>query len=199
MDRDLRTDGIINRVRSGGAGRLLGVWALGCAANRATTITLTPPQGGTISGDGMEIRLEKNNKGEKSILVADLVYCLCAYAEDSAKAELLERLIGEETFAPAFKLVIKEAGDEANKLRGLMIEHADVAANELIKSLTNQVLNLTHKLSEADKFVKKILSEWPDPYAKYKPQQDWSCDYTYITDRHVVKMLEIVREGKEQP
>ena len=148
----------------------------------------------------MEIELRQTEKGDSYLLVSDLVYCLCRYTRDSVKAELIERLISDQSFASAFKVVTEAAGDDADKLRELMIQHADIAARELIKSLTNQLLNLTHKLSEADKFIKKILSEWPDPYEKYKPKQDWVWDYTHVTDRHVVKMLEIVKErAKEQP
>ena len=146
----------------------------------------------------MEIRLKQNEKGDRCLLVSDLVYCLCQYTQDSVRAELLERLIGEDNFAPAFKIIIEAAGEEADKLRRLMVEHADLAARELIKSLTNQVLNLTHKLTEADKFTKRILSEWPDAYEKYKPKQDWVWDFTHVTDQHVAKMLEIVKEKKEQ-
>jgi hypothetical protein len=54
------------------------------------------------------------------------------------------------------------------------------------------------KTKENDAFVKSILDEWPEAYAKYKPRQAISYGGTYITDEQVKRLLDYTRASKDK-
>lgn len=154
----------------------------------------------------MDIGLITDSKGKKGISLEDIIYNIC-YSDDNNKRSLLERIISLPDFAAAFEIVVRGDSEEewsenrvlaADKLRALMAAHATPAMVVLVKSLTNQLIAMQGRLTDANVYIDKILKDWPEPYAKYKPKQDITFNYKYITDEHVQKMLEIIEE-KEQP
>ena len=84
-------------------------------------------------------------------------------------------------------------------MRRVLAQFADDAANKLIEGLLKGLDRAEQAVKHEQQVGKKILDQWPDAYAKYKPTPDYNFYTSPITTADAKKLLDYVKTPKEPP
>lgn len=151
------------------------------------------------------MRVYASNSEGPYVKLADLVYMLLCKLTKESVEDLAVMITESFELSEALVKMLKGHGNESeswsgrteerqkagDKLREVLLPHADEAAMEFASNLIKENVRLRTQLEESKKHIAQLSAEWPESYKRYIPKEPFVFAQTpYLSQMDVRKLID---------